>query len=298
MALNFPEPKFIRLLEVNEAPGTVYQTGGPLTVTTMALGSFEGELLSGTLQPGGGRWERQADGAVQLDNKYILKTSDDAIILMNADGWRDDRNERARIHFQTGSKKYDWLNQTIAVGRVEMSRGFRVLAVYAMLPPGAPRPRRSAAALDTEQLYYVEVTVSRPLRSGKYQGGELMVIPITGGSFRGERLNGTVEALGADYNVLTQGMPVRSHITTRYMLKTEDGAYISLVTDGRMLMDMKAVKAMMKQEPDYAEKAYFRQHLLFTTGDERYSWLNREICFAVIAMGRDGVVRYNAYRMK
>lgn len=298
MALQFPEPKFIRLFEVTEAPGTVYPTGGPLTVTTLALGSFQGELLSGTLQPGGGRWEEQTDGAVRLDNKYVLKTSDDAIILMNADGWRDAAGERVHVHFQTGSKKYDWLNQTIAVGRLEKSRGWPVLAVYAMLPGCAPQPKQPTPTLETEQLYYVEVTVGEQMKSGKYQGGQLLVIPITGGGFTGPVLNGTVERLGADYNVLNQGMPVRSHITTRYMLKTEDGALISLVTDGRMLMDMKAVQAMMKQEPDYVEKAYFRQHLMFTTGDERYAWLNRAVCFAVIAMGNDGVVRYNAYRVK
>lgn len=298
MALQFPDPKFYRLFELNEAPGTVYPVGAGLAVTAMAQGSFGGELLSGVLQPGGGRWEQTTPDGTKLDNKYILQTSDGAVIMMNADGWKDEAGDHVHVHFETGSKKYAWLNQTIAVGRTELSRGFRVLAVYAMLPACAPAPKAEPAPLDTELLYYVEVNVGAQLKSGKYQGGQLLVIPITGGSFRGEALNGTVECLGADYNILNQGMPVTSRIATRYMLKTDDGAYISLVTDGRLMMDMKGVQAMMKDAPDYVEKAYFRQHLMFTTGTEKYRSLNKDICFAVIAMGKDNVVRYNAYRLK
>ena len=298
MALNFPTPKFYRLFELNEAAGTVYHAGDALTVTTMAQGSFGGEFLSGTLQPGGGRWEEPTGDAIRVDNKYILKTFDDAVILMNTSGWRHADGEQVRVQFQTGAKKYAWLNQTIAVGRSEISRGFPILAVYAMLPACAPAPKGQPAALECEELYYVEVTVGEQMKSGPFEGGQLMIIPITGGSFKGERMNGIVEAFGADYNVLNQGMPVRSHITTRYMLTTDDGAHISLTTDGRLLMDLKGVKAMMKDEPDYVEKAYFRQHLIFTTGDERYCRLNRSICFAVIAMGKDQTVRYKAYCLK
>jgi len=290
----FPAPKFHRLFEIEEAEGTNYQVSANYTVKTVAEGKVRGDFLQGTLRHGGGRWERKVPSGLTVDSKYTIETADGAIILMHADGWRDNRGERLHIHFETGAKNYAWLNHTIAVGRVEDSK----LAVYGMLPTDAPAKAAESAALEIEKLYYVEVHVEEQMKSGKFRGGELLVIPIESGAFVGEKLNGKVECLGADYNILKQGMPVESHITTRYMLTTDDGANIALATDGRMYMDMNGVKAMMKQDADAVEKCYFRQHLMFNTGHPRYSWINDEICFAVIAMGKDGVVRYEAYMLK
>lgn len=298
MAMVFPEPKFYRLFEIEEGIDISFATGGPLTVTPVAKGSVRGEFLNGQLQPGGGRWDTQEGDAVKVDSKYIIKTTDGAIIMMNADGWKDNKGERVHLHFQTGSKKYDWLNHTIAVGRMEDGNGKKVLAAYAMLNAAAPKPKQQPADLKVEHLYYVEVNVMEQMESGKYEGGKLLVIPIKDGHFEGKKLNGTVECVGADYNVLNNSMPVRSHITTRYILTTNDGSHISLVTDGRLYINMKGVMAMMKQTPDAVDLGYFRQHLMFTTGDERYSWLNHDICFAVIGMGQDRIVRYQAYAMR
>ena len=298
MALIFPEPKFYRLFELDAAPGTVYDTGGCLKVTAVADGTFTGEYLSGTLQSGGGHWDTADGDDIRLDRKYILKTTDGAVILMNADGWRQGEDEKVHVHFQTGAKKYDWLNHAIAIGRTETAESRPVLAVYAMLPSSAVNVSTLPADLKFEQLYYVEVNVADQMKSGKFQGGNLMVIPITSGTFEGKRLSGTVECLGADYNILRQGMPVKSHIATRYMLKTDDGAHISLVTDGRLYMDKAGVRAMMSGAANSVELAYFRQHLMFTTGDSRYSWLNKDLCFAVIGQSKDRVIRYRAYALR
>ena len=43
---------------------------------------------------------------------------------------------------------------------------------------------------------------------------------------------------------------------------------------------------------------YYRQHLFFETGAEKYKWLNGITAFAVIGMKPTGEICYNAYMVK
>ena len=142
-----------------------------------------------------------------------------------------------------------------------------------------------------EHIYYIEVEVEKPIKCGKLPEGKYMTIPITGGHFEGKKLKGTVMPVGADWNTISSG---RSHVSTRYVLKTDDGALISLFTDGYMRMTLKGGLSMAAGKPD-PSKYYFRQHLVFKTGSEKYCWLNDRIAFAVIGMTNDMKICYDAY---
>jgi len=51
---------------------------------------------------------------------------------------------------------------------------------------------------------------------------------------------------------------------------------------------------------EYVDPAdyYFRQHLLFETGDERYQWLNGACCFGVLGCKDEWTIVYDAYMVK
>lgn len=145
-----------------------------------------------------------------------------------------------------------------------------------------------------EHLYYIEVEVEKPIKCGKLPEGKFLTIPITGGRFEGDKLKGSIMKMGADWNTLNGG---KSHVSTRYVLKTDDGAFISLFTDGHMKMSLSGGLSMMSGKPD-PSKYYFRQHLMFKTGAPQYSWLNDRLAFAVIGMASEMRICYDAYIIK
>jgi hypothetical protein len=98
-------------------------------------GSFEGERLSGEVLSGGNDWQDiRKDNCTKLDVRLLLKTTDDALIVMTYQVLRHgpaavmqalDRGEtvdpasyyfRLSGLFETGAAKYDWLNRVIAIG--------------------------------------------------------------------------------------------------------------------------------------------------------------------------------------
>ena len=150
-----------------------------------------------------------------------------------------------------------------------------------------------------EHLYYINVACDPAMQAGKVDGWTNMIIPIIGGRFEGERLQGTVRHIGADWNTLKKGVKVNSRVRTRYVLETDDGAIISLFTDGRMHGKLATMIKLQANKDRYPEGFYFRQHLYFTTGDPRYAWLNHAVAFAIIGLDiPNNCVFYDAYVLK
>jgi hypothetical protein len=133
-------------------------------------------------------------------------------------------------------------------------------------------------ALKLEFVAHFEVEIATPLEIGVTPAGRRRTIPITGGRFSGPRLCGEVLAGGADW--LTVRPDRVLVIDTRYTLRTDDGALISIFTSG-----------LGRREGDVIE---IRQGLRFETAAPDYDWLMRSL-FLASARGRDGVVRYDAY---
>ncbi len=98
-----------------------------------------------------------------------------------------------------------------------------------------------------EHLYYIEVEVEKAIKCGRLPEGKYNVIPIKGGSFKGDKLKGKVLHVGADWN--TQ-RPPNFHISTRYLLNTDDGALISQFTDGNAKITFRGGLSMALGKPD------------------------------------------------
>ena len=65
---------------------------------------------------------------------------------------------------------------------------------------------------------------------GQVPEGKLAIIPITGGTFEGEKLRGRVCPGGADWNVAVSD--TLCHALARYWIETDDGAVIGVENEG------------------------------------------------------------------
>jgi hypothetical protein len=97
-------------------------------------GAFEGERLSGVVVSGNDWQTVREDSCTKLDVRLVLRTTDDALIVMTYTVLRAgspdvmaklDRGEapdpgsyyfRMSPFFETSAKQYDWLNRIICVG--------------------------------------------------------------------------------------------------------------------------------------------------------------------------------------
>jgi len=112
---------------------------------------------------------------------------------------------------------------------------------------------------------------------GQTPAGLRRIAPVTGGTFAGERLNGTVVG-GADWVInRPDGVMV---IDVRLTLSTDDGALIYLTYQGRFLAEPEAMarfgRGAVLDPAEYSLAITAR----FECGDPRYSWLNN-----VLAVG-------------
>lgn len=78
------------------------------------------------------------------------------------------------------------------------------------------------------------VTLAPAMSPGKTPYGNRNIIPITGGTFEGPGIKGTVVPGGWDWQLVRADGCVDVHAD--YMLKTDDGVIINVVNDGVLCM--------------------------------------------------------------
>ena len=107
----------------------ILETGGPgggmvgaRQLGPVIGGTFEGPKLRGKVMPPGGDWlVRVSDTVRWLDIRTLLLTDDDQRIYLTYRGVLytppgQPRYQRVLMMFETGSEKYAWLQQIVAVG--------------------------------------------------------------------------------------------------------------------------------------------------------------------------------------
>jgi hypothetical protein len=136
--------------------------------------------------------------------------------------------------------------------------------------------------LAVEPVFTINVATIAPVMiPGGPQGGR-MIVGVTGGTFEGERLRGTVVAgSGGDYLTLRDNGTMK--LDVRLILATDDGANILMTYTGIGASD--------------ADGFGLRTTPLFETGDDRYKWLNDVQCVAIGELTAEGVT-YQVYALK
>lgn len=124
---------------------------------------------------------------------------------------------------------------------------------------------------DTPQLEFamrLKVTIDEPYSCGETQHGQRVVIPITGGTFEGPRIKGTILSGGADYQLVNKDLN-RTELEAIYCIKTDDGVCIHVRNRGIIYNGKDA-----EDKPTF----YFKCAPQFEAPvDSKYAWLNNAL---------------------
>ena len=135
-------------------------------------------------------------------------------------------------------------------------------------------------SLPVEHLFTLEITAAMGDAYQVYNGpaGRRLIASISGGSFTGPKLAGTVAPLtGADWVTLRADKSLR--LDVRLVLQTNDGATIFMYYGGI------GVGGNVRSAP------------YFETGDERYGWLNNVQGVGIGTIGPNGPT-YEIYALR
>jgi hypothetical protein len=149
---------------------------------------------------------------------------------------------------------------------------------------------------ETEYLFYTEVKQQNDILINDAFQNEFLISPTAGGFFKGEKLSGTVECVGAGYTLTRP--PDRNDIQMKLLLRTDDGENIFMSSEGTLFLDPALEKRLIAGDSVPAADYYYRFHLTFDTGSSKYGWLNGKCCFAVAGIKDWETVCYDAYLVK
>lgn len=145
-----------------------------------------------------------------------------------------------------------------------------------------------------EYLMTYHADLKPPVDVGAGPHGRRVVFDVTGGTFEGPRLRGTLLESGGDW-LLTRADGV-SQLDVRATFRTDDGALLYLTYRGISIPSEKAAaKRAAGQPTDYGD-AYFMTSPVIETGDPRYAWLNTIVCVGE-GRGGPGWVEYRVYQV-
>jgi hypothetical protein len=159
-----------------------------------------------------------------------------------------------------------------AAGLIRTTRAADPAAGFT-LPKGARLPQ-------FELFYECDVTLSGIEEFGATIEGKRRVIPITGGTFRGPAIRGTVVSGGADWNL--QRSDGGGSVEAAYYLRTDDAVTIRIVNTGVSGADRAPAAA------DATEMFYMYTHPVFEAPTGKYDWINRSMFIGTLG-GRKGV---------
>jgi len=131
----------------------------------------------------------------------------------------------------------------------------------------------------------IQVGPAQVTPDGPY--GTRRFIPVTGGSFVGERLSGRILPGGADCQLIRpDGV---AELDARITLQLEDGANILMRGVGLRHGTAQVMARLAAGEAVPASAYYFRQSMLFEAPDGDWAWLNRLLALGMGERRPDGV---------
>lgn len=152
--------------------------------------------------------------------------------------------------------------------------------------------------LKSKFLMRFEATLKPTLTVGGGALGLRAIADVTGGTFEGPRMKGTIVPSGADWFIINPALGI-INIDVRATLQTDDGANIFTTYNGRIAVPPEKFGELFdpsKGQPD-PSTYYFRTAPTFEAGDERYLWLNS---IQAVGVGEiiEGGVAYDVYEIE
>jgi Protein of unknown function (DUF3237) len=122
------------------------------------------------------------------------------------------------------------------------------------------------------------VEVGQPIAVGETAQGLRRVVPITGGTIRGARLEGTILNAGADFQVI--GPDGFTRLEARYVARLADGTMLYVENCGVRFGPPELMARIIRGEPVDPTQVYFRSTPRFETAQPAYQWLTRPLFIA------------------
>ena len=168
-----------------------------------------------------------------------------------------------------------------------------LLSMIAFVALSLSASAQVAEPQNTPQLEFalqLKVTLGEAYTCGETQHGQRTIIPITGGTFEGPAIKGTIINGGADYQ-LNNKATGRTELEAIYCIKTDDGVNIHVRNRG-IINSGKDEQG----NPTF----YFKAAPQFEApADSKYAWLNNAIfvCQPDFSGGFKGIV-LNVWKVK
>lgn len=128
---------------------------------------------------------------------------------------------------------------------------------------------------DLELLFEAHGLLDPTVVLGQAPEGLKRIVPITGGTFAGPKLRGTIVPGGADWQyVRSDNVTV---VEARYLLRTDDDVLIEVHNRGLRHGPEETMRRLAAGESVDPREYYFRAAPSLTAPAGRYEWLNRSL---------------------
>ncbi|MBO0938584.1 DUF3237 domain-containing protein [Fibrella sp. HMF5335] len=155
------------------------------------------------------------------------------------------------------------------------------------------RPNRLLAqtAPEAPQLEFaleLRVSIAPALVIGETPNGIRRVIPITGGTFSGPTMKGTILSGGADWQMAHKEGVVE--LNAIYTLQTDDGTLIYVNNKGIRVATPEVAQRLANNEQVPASEYYFRAIPTFEAPPGKYEWLSKAVFVSRGIRNANGVI--------
>lgn len=164
----------------------------------------------------------------------------------------------------------------------------KTLLITTLLALCAISSNAQSKAPELEFALQLKVTLGEAYGIDNTQHGRRTIIPITGGTFEGPKLKGTIINGGADYQLNTE---TRTELEAIYCIRTDDGINIHVRNKGIIYNGKDA-----EGNPTF----YFRAAPTFEApADSKYAWLNNALFVCTPEWSQDfkGII-LNVWKVK
>ncbi|WP_418315536.1 DUF3237 domain-containing protein [Piscinibacter sakaiensis] len=126
-------------------------------------------------------------------------------------------------------------------------------------------------APELELVARLTVRVAAPLEIGAVGAGRRRLIPIIGGELHGPRLHGSVEAAGADFQLVRNDSV--AELDARYVLRLADGTAVFVSNRALRRASPEVTERLVRGEAVDPALVYFRCAPSFEVQDGPWRWL-------------------------
>jgi Protein of unknown function (DUF3237) len=143
---------------------------------------------------------------------------------------------------------------------------FLLAAVTNQMNASAADATASFETPTVEHVMTVKATIDAPIEMGKTPQGQRRVIVISGGTFEGPGIKGTIMPGGEDWQLVREDGVTQ--LEARYWLRTDDGAVIRVLNQVLTTPPAQGVADA---------KRYVRSSVQFEAPTGKYDWLNKAV---------------------